>query len=530
YLYEREGTNCENLPETHDFLRELRRHLDERFGDRMLLAEANQWPEDAIAYFGAGDECQAAFHFPLMPRLFMATQMEDRFPVIDILQQTPPIHPNCQWALFLRNHDELTLEMVTDEERDYMYRVFAHDQEARINLGIRRRLAPLLGNNRRKMELMNGLLFSLPGTPVIYYGDEIGMGDNIYLGDRDGVRTPMQWSADRNAGFSRANPQRLYLPPIIDSEYHYQSLNVETQRMNPESFWWWTKRLIALRQRHPVFGRGSLEFLLPDNPKVLVYLRSDGQEQVLVVANLSRFAQCVELDLSRFEGMTPLELFGRTSFPAIGKLPYFLTLNSHAFYWFLLEPARVEQVAAAGQPKDQLPLLVAEDEWTDAFDGRAKSRLEAILRGALRSRRWFGGKAREIQAVHLVDVLPLPVESSAALEEVALTVLRIDYTAGEGETYVLPLACLTGTQADDALQKWPQAAICRLQWSGLEEPGVLIDAVWLGEFADAVLDAILRRRRVKGRAGELSAHRSRAIRQLIPAGSPRPAGVAAKGE
>lgn len=530
YLFEREGTNCENLPETHDFLRELRRHLDERFGDRMLLAEANQWPEDAIAYFGAGDECQAAFHFPLMPRLFMATQMEDRFPVIDILQQTPPIHPNCQWALFLRNHDELTLEMVTDEERDYMYRVYAHDQEARINLGIRRRLAPLLGNNRRKMELMNGLLFSLPGTPVIYYGDEIGMGDNIYLGDRDGVRTPMQWSADRNAGFSRANPQRLYLPPIIDSEYHYQSLNVETQRMNPESFWWWTKRLIALRQRHPVFGRGSLEFLYPDNPKVLVYLRGDGQEQVLVVANLSRFAQCVELDLSRFEGMTPLELFGRTSFPPIGKLPYFLTLNSHAFYWFLLEPARVEQVAAAGQPKNELPLLVAEDEWTDAFAGRAKSRLETILRSALRSRRWFGGKAREIQAVHLVDVLPLPVESSPALDEVALTVLRVDYTAGEGETYVLPLACLTGTHADDALQKWPQAAICRLQWSGLEEPGVLVDAISLGEFADAVLDAILRRRRVKGRSGELSAHRSRAIRQLIPAGSPRPAGIAIKGE
>ena len=530
YLFEREGTNCENLAETHAFLRELRKHLDERFGDRMLLAEANQWPEDAISYFGAGDECHAAFHFPLMPRLFMATQMEDRFPVIDILQQTPAIHPNCQWALFLRNHDELTLEMVTDEERDYMYRVYAHDQEARINLGIRRRLAPLLGNNRRKMELMNGLLFSLPGTPVIYYGDEIGMGDNIYLGDRDGVRTPMQWSADRNAGFSRANPQRLYLPPIIDSEYHYQSLNVETQRLNPESFWWWMKRLIALRQRHPVFGRGALEFLFPDNPKVLVYLRSDAQEQVLVVANLSRFAQCVELDLSRFEGMVPLELFGRTSFPPIGKLPYFLTLNSHAFYWFLLEPARVEQAAAAGQPKGELPLVAVEDEWTDVFEGRARFRLEAILRNALRNRRWFGGKAREIQFVRLIDVLPLPFETPAGRQEFAVTVLRVEYTSGEGETYVLPLSCLTGAEADDFLQKFPQAAICQVRWAGADPPGVLVDAVWRGEFADAVLDALLRRRRAKGRSGEFSAHSTRAMRQVLPAGAQRPAGAAIKGE
>ncbi|HUY87133.1 MAG TPA: maltose alpha-D-glucosyltransferase [Pirellulales bacterium] len=530
YLFEREGTNCENLPETHAFLRELRKHLDERFGDRMLLAEANQWPEDAIAYFGQGDECQAAFHFPLMPRLFMATQMEDRFPVIDILQQTPPIHPSCQWALFLRNHDELTLEMVTDEERDYMYRMYAHDQEARINLGIRRRLAPLLGNNRRKMELMNGLLFSLPGTPVIYYGDEIGMGDNIYLGDRDGVRTPMQWSADRNAGFSRANPQRLYLPPIIDSEYHYQSLNVETQRMNPESFWWWMKRLIALRQRHPVFGRGGLEFLLPDNPKVLAYLRSDGQEQVLVVANLSRFAQCVELDMSRFQGMVPLELFGRTSFPAIGELPYFLTLNAHSFYWFLLEPARVEPQTVAGQPVAELPLIKAPDAWTDAFEGRAKIRLEAVLRDALRGRRWFGGKAREIQAVRVADVLRLPFESAAGPQEIALTVLRVDYTTGEGETYSLPLSWMSGPEADEFQQRAPQAAICRLQCSGQEQPGVLVDAVWRSEFADAVLDAILRRRRIKGQAGELSAHSTRAMRQILGPALERPSGAALKGE
>ena len=273
YLYEREGTNCENLPETHAFLKKLRRHVDERFPGRMLLAEANQWPEDAIAYFGDGDECHTAFHFPVMPRLFMAIHMEDRFPIVDILQQTPPIPDDCQWVVFLRNHDELTLEMVTDEERDYMYRVYAHDPQARINLGIRRRLAPLLDNNRRKIELMNGLLCSLPGTPVIYYGDEIGMGDNIYLGDRNGVRTPMQWSADRNAGFSEANPQRLYSPVIIDPEYHFETVNVETQQNNPHSLLWWMKRLFALRQHHPALSRGSLELLSPENPKILAFTR-----------------------------------------------------------------------------------------------------------------------------------------------------------------------------------------------------------------------------------------------------------------
>ena len=282
----------------------------------MLLAEANQWPEDAVAYFGDGDECHMAFHFPLMPRLFMAIHMEDRFPIIDILQQTPPIPDDCQWAVFLRNHDELTLEMVTDEERDYMYRVYAQDPQARINLGIRRRLAPLLGNNRRRIELMNGLLFSLPGTPVIYYGDEIGMGDNIYLGDRNGVRTPMQWSADRNAGFSRANPQQLYLPVIIDPEYHYETVNVEAQQNNPHSLLWWMKRLIALRKRYKAFGRGSMEFLHPENRKVLAFIRRYEDETMLVVANLSRFAQYVELDLRSYKGTIPVELFGRTRFPA----------------------------------------------------------------------------------------------------------------------------------------------------------------------------------------------------------------------
>src|SRR5437588_47205 len=293
YLFEREGTSCENLPETHEYLKSLRRHMDEKYGDRMLLAEANQWPEDAVSYLGAGqgDECHMAFHFPLMPRIFMAVRMEERMPIVDILAQTPAIPETAQWALFLRNHDELTLEMVTDEERDYMYRVYAHETKARINLGIRRRLAPLLGNDRRLIEMMNALLFSLPGTPVLYYGDEIGMGDNIYLGDRNGVRTPMQWSADRNGGFSRANPQKLFLPVIIDPEYHYEAINVEAQQNNPNSLLWWMKRLISLRKRHKAFSRGTLEFLHPSNRKVLVYLRRFQDEHILVVANLSRFMQ-----------------------------------------------------------------------------------------------------------------------------------------------------------------------------------------------------------------------------------------------
>jgi maltose alpha-D-glucosyltransferase/alpha-amylase len=319
YLFEREGTNCENLPETYEFLKRLRAHVDAKFRDRMLLSEANQWPEDAAAYFGSGDMSNMAFHFPLMPRMFIGLQMEDRFPILDILDQTPRIPDSCQWALFLRNHDELTLEMVTDEERDYMYRVYARDPRARINLGIRRRLAPLMGNNRRRIELMNILLLSLPGTPVIYYGDEIGMGDNYYLGDRDGVRTPMQWSPDRNAGFSRANPQKLFLPTIIDPEYHYESVNVENQQKNTSSLLWWTKRIIALRRNLKALSRGSLEFLLPENPKILSFVRRYGDESVLVIVNLSRYYQIAALPLASYAGYVPIEVVGRNHFPKISK-------------------------------------------------------------------------------------------------------------------------------------------------------------------------------------------------------------------
>ncbi len=340
YLYEREGTNCENLPETHDFLRELRRMVDEEFPGSVLLAEANQWPSDVVQYFGSPEdpEFHMAFHFPLMPRMFMAMRRESRTPIVEIMQQTPEIPDACQWAIFLRNHDELTLEMVTDVERDYMYYEYAREPRMRINLGIRRRLATLLDNGRRQIEMMNSLLLSMPGTPVIYYGDEIGMGDNIYMGDRHGVRTPMQWSPDRNAGFSRADWARLYSPVIMDPVYGYQAVNVEAQQRTPTSLLNWMKRMIAVRRRYRAFSRGSLEFLHPDNLKVMPYIRRYENETILCVVNLSRFVQYCELDLREFNGWLPVELIGETKFPMIGDLSYFLTLGPHAFYWFRLEP------------------------------------------------------------------------------------------------------------------------------------------------------------------------------------------------
>jgi maltose alpha-D-glucosyltransferase/alpha-amylase len=513
YLFEREGGNCENLPETHVFLKELRRHIDSRYRDRLLLAEANQWPEDAVAYFGDGDECHMAFHFPLMPRLFMAIRQEDRFPIVDILAQTPPIPDSAQWALFLRNHDELTLEMVTDEERDYMYRVYAHDPRARINLGIRRRLAPLLGNHRRKIELMNGLLFALPGTPVLYYGDEIGMGDNIYLGDRNSVRTPMQWSADRNAGFSRASPQQLYLPIATDPEYHYEAVNVDAQQHNPHSLLWWTKRLIALRKRYQAFGRGSIEFLFPENHKVLAFIRRYADEQVLVIANLSRFVQCVELDLSTYAGLMPVELFGRVEFPPIGGQPYFITLGPHSFYWFALEPQRVTlELQQIDATPARLPSLVVEGDWQAVLRDIGRSaRLADILPAHLRQRRWFRGKARHIRAVRILDAVPVARELNAAY----ITLVQLDYVEGEGETYVLPLAFAAGEQADRVQREQPRALIAYLRATGVE--GILYDPSAEQGFGAALLALIAERRRVKGVHGELRSSSVRMPRPLLSA-------------
>jgi maltose alpha-D-glucosyltransferase/alpha-amylase len=334
YLFEREGTNCENLPETHQFLRRIRKEVDAGYPGKVLLAEANQWPADVVEYFGDSDECHMCFNFPLMPRMFMALRRAQRHPITEILAQTPEVPEGCQWGIFLRNHDELTLEMVTDEERDYMWSEYAKDPRMKLNIGIRRRLAPLVDNDRRVMELFHAMLFSLPGSPILYYGDEIGMGDNIFLGDRDGVRTPMQWSPDRNAGFSRADFAQLYSAPLMDPVYGYQALNVEGELRDPSSLLHWLQRMLQVRKRHPLFGIGSFEVLSAENPSVLAYVREWEDDVVLCVNNLSRFAQPVELSLQRFEGRTPIELLGRVPFPRIGELPYLLTLGPYGFYWF----------------------------------------------------------------------------------------------------------------------------------------------------------------------------------------------------
>ena len=337
YLYERDGTNGENLPETHDYLKRVRAEVDANYPDVVLLAEANQWPEDVVEYFGDGDECHMCFHFPVMPRMFMSLRREDATPIYEILERTPPIPENCQWGLFLRNHDELTLEMVTDEERDYMYSEYAKDPRMKLNLGIRRRLAPLMDNGRDEIELLHAIMFSLPGSPVLYYGDEIGMGDNIFLGDRDGVRTPMQWTGDRNGGFSRSDFAQLYLPPLMDPVYGYQAVNVEAQLRTPTSLLRWLRRFVALRKQHPVFGLGTYEPLETSNQRIFAHVRRYEDDIVLCVHNVARSAQAVELDLSRFRGLVPEEMFGRTSFPPVGELPYLLTLGPRGFFWFLLK-------------------------------------------------------------------------------------------------------------------------------------------------------------------------------------------------
>ncbi|HLI44727.1 MAG TPA: maltose alpha-D-glucosyltransferase [Acidimicrobiales bacterium] len=495
YLYEREGTDCENLPETHEFLRELRRHVDSRFPDRMLLAEANQWPEDASAYFGKGDECHMAFHFPLMPRLFMALRMEDRFPIIDILQQTPEIPESCQWALFLRNHDELTLEMVTDEERDYMYRSYARDPVMRVNLGIRRRLAPLLQYHRQKIELMHGLLMSMPGTPVLYYGDEIGMGDNVYLGDRNSVRTPMQWNADRNAGFSAANPQRLFLPVNIDPQCHYETVNVAAQLDNPDSLLRWIRRLVALRKRHPVFGRGRMDFVASDNPRVLAFVRHDDEERVLVVANLSRFAAYVELDLSAYRGAVPRELFGQSDFPMIGELPYLVTLAPHTFYWLSLGgPLSEAQTATIS-----LPSLTVGSPWWRVLEPDGLRRLEAILPAVLRTRRWFAGKGRRIQSATVAARLSLPLEDPE-VERAELVVVAVEYLDGESDRYFMPIVHLTGERASDLAQDHPEGVLA-MTGNRRGEPGLLADAHFVPAFGRALVELVAARRRRGPEAG-----------------------------
>ncbi len=517
YLYEKEGTNCENLQRTHQYLKELRAHVDKNHKNKMFLAEANQWPEDAVEYLGRGDECHMAFHFPLMPRIFMSMHMEDSFPIIDILRTTPEIPQTCQWAIFLRNHDELTLEMVTDEERDYMYRMYARDSQAKINLGIRRRLAPLLGNNRRKIELVNILLFSFPGTPVLYYGDEIGMGDNYYLGDRNGVRTPMQWTPDRNAGFSSANPHRLFLPIIIDPEYHYESINVENQDANLSSLLWWMRRVIDMRKRYKAFGRGKLEMLYSDNPKVLTFLREYEDERILVVANLSRFSQVVTLYLNEYEGYVPEEVFSHNNFPLIGKRPYTLTLGPYNHYWLLLK--KKEEGVGVG-PAETIPEITARKSWESILSGKTKERFEEnILPRYLRRCRWFAAKSRTIRRVNIIEDTVLDGKPSGA----HVLLLELSYSEGQVEHYCLPISFSwenTGPEPYDTEQPPLPGTICKVSVAG--QTGVVYDGTYDERLQQEMLSTIEKRRKIQGRRGVFIGSPSKSIRQYLKPGDVLP--------
>ena len=516
YLIEREGTICENLDETHLILKQIRRAMDERYHERMLIAEANQWPADVRPYFGDGDECQMAFHFPLMPRMFMALRQEDRHPITEILRQTPDIPDNCQWGLFLRNHDELTLEMVTDEERDYMYQSYAADPRMRINVGIRRRLAPLVENSRRRIELLHSLLFSLPGTPVIYYGDELGMGDNIYLGDRNGVRTPMQWTGDRNGGFSRSDPAQLYAPLIMDPVYGYQSINVEAQERSPFSLLNWMKRLIALRKQTKVFGRGTLEFLPAANRRILAYVRKYEDETVLCVANLSRTLQPVELNLSRFHGLTPVEMLGLTEFPRIGDLPYFLTLPGYNFYWFRLQaaPAPItaqrfaEAAVSANEIKDTLPAFFMGVAWDTLLDGNVRTLIEReALVPFLHRQRWFGGKARPVRVARFLDWGAM----KKGVDPLFLTVVELDYEDGGRERYFVPLAMATGAEAEAILTGSPHLALARITGA---RKGIVMDGAADDRCAQTFLAALDGSAAVRLRRGTVHARQTSAYPDL----------------
>ena len=493
YLFEQDGTNCENLPETHVFLKKLRKHVDAKKPGTLLLAEANMWPEDSASYFGDGDECHMNYHFPIMPRMFMAARMEDRYPITDILDQTPEIPHTCQWAMFLRNHDELTLEMVTDEERDYMYKVYTKDPLAKINVGIRHRLAPLLDNDRKKIELMNHLLFSLPGTPVLYYGDEIGMGDNYYLGDRDGVRTPMQWSPDRNAGFSETNPQKLYLPVILDPEYQYEAVNVETQQRNSNSLLWWMKRHISMRKKHKAFSRGDINFLTAENSKVLAFTRTYREETILVLANLSRFSQPVELDLSEFSDYIPIEIFSRNKFPRITEKQYLFTMAPHAYEWFFLR--KPESVDSGETMPDKDIMTIS--NWSDLFKPKSISALESTLPGYLNNCRWFGGKARLIQNVSVIKHANISMESSKG----AFLILDVSYNEGLNEMYQLPVSFLAKEYSEFLGRNFPQSIIAPMSIEG--HSGYLYDAVYNESFRKALFQIMVKKRKAKEAVSEL---------------------------
>jgi maltose alpha-D-glucosyltransferase/alpha-amylase len=522
YLVEREGTNNENLPETHAVIKQIRALIDEHYGDRLLLAEANQWPEDVREYFGNGDECHMAYHFPLMPRMYSAIAQEDRYPITEIMAQTPEIPETCQWAIFLRNHDELTLEMVTSKERDYLYQTYAADPRARLNLGIRRRLAPLLDNDMDKIKLMNSLLLSMPGSPMIYYGDEIGMGDNVYLGDRDGVRTPMQWRPDRNAGFSSADPQRLYLPPIMDPVYGYLAVNVEAQVRETSSLLNWMRRMLAARKLHKAFGRGTLTFLRPTNRKILAYLREYEDDLLLCVVNLARAAQPVELDLSQHKGLIPTEVMGRASFPSIGDAPYVLTLPGHGFMWFRL--AKGDEAAAKRDdriPREELPVLVLFDGWQSLFRDRVvpwrialsekvRAQLERdLLPAFVATQRWYAAKGEALKRVTLIDYVQWGDDAPSSW---LITLVSAERAAGEPQNYLLPLTLVWEDAPDERMRAVQDATIARVRQQG--RVGVLADAFADEDFCRALAGAIAAGEDIRSARGTIRFMRTPAFAEL----------------
>jgi maltose alpha-D-glucosyltransferase/alpha-amylase len=515
YLVEREGTNCENLAETHAVMKRIRAEIDAKYAARTILAEANQWPDDVRIYYGDGDECHMAFHFPLMPRMYMALRQEDRLPITDIMAQTPAIPNNCQWGLFLRNHDELTLEMVSDDERDYMYLAYSADPRMRINIGIRRRLAPLVDNSRRRIELLNSLLFSFPGTPIVYYGDEIGMGDNIYLGDRNGVRTPMQWSGDRNAGFSRAVPAKLYSPVIMDPVWGYEGLNVEAQQSDPSSLLSWMRNMIALRKLFQVFGRGTLSFLNPANRKILAYIREYQNEKVLCVANLSRFAQPVELDLSAYVGLVPVEMLGYVEFPRIRATAYPLTVGPYGFLWLELQPSPepVPSLPEAGEPE---LALSGNSDWMSVLEGNGRRELEeSVLRNYLPRQRWFGAKSRVITATHIADWAVFNQGESA------LVWVEVQYSEGDPDTYLITLGLMFDKTAEELRKESPNAVLTRVSSAGAM--GVLHEAIFNDTASAALLAMISTHGEVRSRQGELVGVPSTILPQLHGEAGPPPA-------
>ncbi len=490
FLFEAEGTGCENLPQTHAFLKRIRKHIDKHYKNRVLIAEANLWPEDAAAYFGNGEECHMNFNYPLMPRLFLGLRTEDNYPIIDILEQTPDTPPNSQWALFLRNHDELGLEMVTEEEKDYLFKAYATDPHTKFNLGIRRRLAPLLNNDRRKIELLYTILFSLPGTPVIYYGDEIGMGDNIYLGDRYGVRTPMQWNMNLNAGFSNANPQMLYLPIITDPVYRYESVNVATQDESHSSLLWWMRQVIAMRKRLNVFGRGDMKFIESSNNKILCFLRAYDNQRIILVANLSQFSQVTTLNLSAFKACDVTEVFSQNRFMNVGQGEYTITLGPYGYYWLQLDKADKKEAAESGS---ELPLFTTELSWERTFNAYNDKRQfeRKILPVFMKKCRWFGGKAKAISKMAIESMIPVKVEGDTHY----LTLVEVHYVQRLPELYFLPISFVPADQIVEKVDYHVQSVVCRADIQG--EQGFVMDSSYDKRFRDHLFIQMARKARVK---------------------------------